>query len=87
MIQSTKRCLGKIVGRSLLSFDETVTVLAEIEVVINSRPPSYVSGGDTEEPLIPSHLFIGRRILSLPDHLVYVDDQEDVAKTQRMYNS
>ena len=77
MVQSTKRCLRKIVGRSLFSFDELVTVLAEIEAVINSRPLSYVTGGDIEEPLTPSHLLVGRRILNLPDHLGYIDDQED----------
>lgn len=58
MVQSTKHCLRKIVGRSLFSFDELVTVLAEIEAVINSRPLSYVTGGDIEEPLTPSHLLV-----------------------------
>ena len=30
-----------------------------------------------EEPLIPSHLIVGRRILNLPDHLSHLDDLED----------
>ena len=30
-----------------------------------------------EEPLTPSHLLLGRRVLSLPDHLGYLCDLED----------
>lgn len=49
--------------------DELLTALAEIEAVINSRPLSYLSSEGVEEPLTPSHLLVGRRILNLPDHL------------------
>ena len=45
--------------------------------MINSRPLSYVSGEDLDEPLTPSHLLVGRRILSLPDHIGYVCDPDD----------
>ncbi len=69
LVKSTKRCLRKFVGRTQISFDELVTVLAEIDSVINSRPLTYVSAGDMEEPLTPSHLIVGRRIHNLPDHL------------------
>ena len=77
MVKSTKRCLRKLIGRAQFSLDELVTVLAEIESVINSRPLTYVSAGDMEEPLTPSHLIVGRRILNLPDHLSHLDDLED----------
>ena len=69
MVQTTKRCLRKIVGRAQFTSDELVTVIAEIEAVVNSRPLSYVAASDMEEPLTPSHLLVGRRILNLPDHL------------------
>ena len=36
-------------------------------IILNCRPLSYVSGEDTEEPLTPSHLLSGRRLMSLPD--------------------
>ncbi len=67
MVKSTKRCLRKMVGRSRLSLDELLMALVEIESIVNSRPQSYVSSDDREEPLTPSHLLIGRRVLSLPD--------------------
>ena len=66
MVRSTKRCLRKIVGQAKLSYDELLTALTEVEMVLNSRPLMYVSADDFEEPLTPSHLLIGRRVMSLP---------------------
>jgi hypothetical protein len=77
MVRSTKRCLRKLIGRAQFSHDELSTALAEIESVINSRPVSYLSTGDVEEPLTPSHLIVGRRILSLPDHFGQMCDLDD----------
>ena len=73
MVRSTKRCLRKIIGQVKLSYD-TVT---EIEAIINSRPLSYLTPDDLEKPLTPSHLLIGRRVLSLPDNLSYQRETED----------
>ena len=69
MVRSTKRCLRKMIGHAKLTYDELVTVLAEVEAVVNSRPIAYVSTADLDEALTPSHLLIGRRVLDLPDHL------------------
>ena len=38
---------------------------------------SYVSAEDIEEPLTPSHLIVGRRILNLPDHIGYLYDLDE----------
>lgn len=77
MVRSTKRCLRKMVGRSRLSLDELYTALTEVESIINSRPLSYISSNDLEEPLTPSHLLMGRRVLSMPDHLSLTIDPND----------
>ena len=58
-----------MIGPAKFSYDDMHTAFVEIEAIINSRPLSYVSSDDTEEPLTPSHLLVGRRILSLPDNL------------------
>ncbi len=44
-------------------------------MVINSRPISYVSADDLEEPLTPSHLLVGRRLMSFPDHLCHEPEE------------
>ena len=67
MIKSAKRCLRKTIGRARMTYDELLTAVTEAEMIINSRPLSYVSTEDIEEPLTPSHLLVGHRVLSLPD--------------------
>ena len=77
MVKSTKHCLRKMVGQANLTHDELLMAVVEIEAVIISRPLSYISANNLEEPLTPSHLLIGRRILNLPDHLGYISDPGD----------
>ncbi|XP_067016654.1 uncharacterized protein [Acropora muricata] len=67
MIKSTKRCLKKTLGRARLTYEELLTVLTEVECILNSRPLTYLYPDDLKEPLTPSHLISGRRLLSLPD--------------------
>ena len=79
MVRSTKRCLRKVIGQAKLSYDELLTAITEVEAIINSRPLSYITPDDLDEPLTPSHLLMGRRILSLPDglsHQVEIEDSE-----------
>ena len=64
MVRCTKGCLKKTLGSARLTYEELLTVLTEVECVLNSRPLTYVYGDDIEEPLTPSHLMIGRRLLS-----------------------
>lgn len=62
LVRSTKRCLKKVIGRACFTLDELLTSVIEIEAIINSRPLSYIAAEDTEEPLTPSHLLIGRSV-------------------------
>ncbi len=72
-----KRCLKKTIGKAKLSYDELVTAVTEAESILNSRPLSYVSSEDVEEPLTPAHLLSGRRILSLPERHRENPEDED----------
>ena len=62
LVRSVKRCLRKVIGRAALNYEELVTLLVEIESIINSRPITYVYD-DTEGvsyPLTPAELLYGR---------------------------
>ena len=56
-----KKCLRN----ARLSHDQLSTALVEVEAVLNSRSLTYVYN-EMEERLTPSHLIVGRRILSVP---------------------
>ena len=78
LVCSTKRCLRKVLGQAKFSHDELLTAVVETEMVLNSKPLIYVSADDL---LTPSHLLIGRRLISYPDHLLTtsygLDSDED----------
>ena len=61
------RCMKKILRSSPTTEEELLTLLLEEEATLNSRPLTYVSTKDVREPLTPSHLLCGFRVLSLPD--------------------
>jgi len=65
-----------------LSYDELLATLGEVEMILNFRPLSYISSNDTEEPLKPSHLVMGRRVLNLPNSVLCYDKDEDFTVSQ-----
>jgi hypothetical protein len=67
MVKSVKRCLRKTIGRGRLTLDELQTATTEVEMIVNSRPLSYLSTDSVQEPITPSHLLTGHRVMSLPD--------------------
>ena len=67
MIQNAKRSLQKTPWNAKLDYDKMHVILVEVEGTLNSRPLTYVSSDDVEEPLTPFHLIYGRGILSLPE--------------------
>ena len=80
LIQSTKRCLKKILGRTSLTFEEMRTILVEVEATLNNRPLTYIY--DDEDgisyPLTPSQLIYGRQINTSPN-----DRQFEIVSTQQ----
>ena len=76
LVKSMKRCLKKTLGTAKLTYEELLTATVEVEMILNSRPLSYISTEDFEEPLTPSNLLIGRRLLSLPEPNYNEDDPD-----------
>ena len=66
MVQEVKRCLRKTLRNAKLDYDELHTVFVEFESTLNSRPLTYVSSDELDEPITPSHLVVGRRVNSIP---------------------
>ena len=86
LICSTKCCLKKVIGKAKLDFDELLTIIryrsTEVEMIINSRPLSYVTPDDLEEPLSPFHFLTSKRTMSIPDGLSTNQDwDEDIQIT------
>ena len=67
MVKSAKQCLRKSVGKYCLSHDELLTLVNEVEAGLNSRPLTYLSSENVEEPRTPLHLLVKYRLLTFPD--------------------
>ena len=75
LIGLTKSTLEKILGRTHATLESLQTIFVEVEGLLNDRPLTYVSSDlDDLEPITPSHLLYGRRIIPLP-HCT-VEDEE-----------
>ena len=61
LVQSVKRPLRKVLSNTTLRYNEVLTILMEIEAMINNRPLTYVYP-EMDEALTPNHLIFGRRI-------------------------
>ena len=66
LVQTVKRALKKVIGRSCLSFEELRTLLVEVESIVNARPLTYVYDDldGISFSLTPSHLINGRCLQS-----------------------
>lgn len=74
-IRSIKSALRSILGVQTVSEDVLMTVLIEVEGIINSKPLGYASSDIADpDPITPNMLLMGRRDPSLPQ-VVYSDKE------------
>ena len=64
LVQSTKQILRKSLFHATVTYKELLTLIVEIEGILNCRPITYVYDDEISKPLTPSHLIYGYRILS-----------------------
>ncbi|KAH1021776.1 hypothetical protein HUJ04_011260 [Dendroctonus ponderosae] len=71
-IKVIKNHLYKVIGDSVLTYEEYLTLLyVQIEAVLNSRPLHPMSSDPNDlTPLTPSHLLIGKLLITPPDPLL-----------------
>ena len=89
MVRSVKRCLIKVIGRALVSYDGLATLLLEIENVIVSRPLTYIvdDSNGVSYPLTPSQLVNGRYLSSSPNdsHLEVLNTYQGTSKRAKYH--
>lgn len=67
-VKSAKTHLKKVLGSSILTFEELNTVLIQIEAVLNSRPlTSFTNDPNDLRALTPGHFIIGDSLTSIPE--------------------
>ncbi|VEN60332.1 unnamed protein product [Callosobruchus maculatus] len=68
-IKSAKFHIKRVIGNQYLTFEEFVTVITQIEGILNSRPLCPLTN-DSEDlsALTPAHFLIGRQLTTLPEH-------------------
>ena len=73
MVKVVKTSLHKVIGKSKLSNEELERVLIQTESIVNSRPLTFITTEEVCEPLTPSHLTYGERLISAINN-EYIDD-------------
>ncbi|GFX06248.1 integrase catalytic domain-containing protein [Trichonephila clavipes] len=67
-VKSLKYHLKRVIGNSILSHEEFLTLLVQIEVVLNSRPICPLSNDPNDvEFLMPAHFLVGSSLVAVPD--------------------
>jgi hypothetical protein len=69
LVGSTKKALNATMENHQVTYEEFRTLLGRAEAIINSRPLIACSEDVRDPtPVTPSHLTLGRSLVSLPDH-------------------
>ena len=84
-IQSLKYHLRRTVGSNILTFEELLTLLTQIEAILNSRPITPVSNDATDlSCLTPGHFLVGAPLTSLPEPILQGLPESKMCRWQRI---
>ena len=80
MIRCTKRCLRKALGNARINYQDLLTILNEIENVLNNRPLTVVYYDKILQALKPNKLLYGHNINTEVTDNQYEDINEESAQ-------
>ncbi|XP_058817917.1 uncharacterized protein LOC131681231 [Topomyia yanbarensis] len=67
-VRSAKYHLLRVMGDTAASYEDTLTVLTQVESCLNSRPLTQLTDDPNDmEPLTPGHFLVGGALQALPD--------------------
>ncbi|GFU53404.1 integrase catalytic domain-containing protein [Trichonephila clavipes] len=67
-VKSLKYHLKRVIGNSILSHEEFLALVVQIEAVLNSRPICPLSNDPNDvETLTPAHFLVGSSLVAVPD--------------------
>ncbi|XP_043246524.1 uncharacterized protein LOC122394039 [Amphibalanus amphitrite] len=80
-IRSIRRILGSLLDSQTFTEETLLTLLCEVEAILNSRPLTSVSLDPVDhEPLTPNHLLIGTGSVVMPFGVVGQSDSDSVKR-------
>ncbi|XP_057298595.1 uncharacterized protein LOC130629427 [Hydractinia symbiolongicarpus] len=62
LIQSLKRCLKKVLFKTVVVYEEMLTILSAIKRILNNRPLTFIYDDVNESPLTPNQLIYGKNV-------------------------
>ncbi|XP_062542374.1 uncharacterized protein LOC134210340 [Armigeres subalbatus] len=84
-VKSMKGHLKRTLGNTVLVADEMVTLVAQIEACLNSRPVTPLSNdADDLDFLTPGHFLVGRPLTAIPEPSLQELNQSRLSRWQRV---
>ncbi|XP_018368158.1 PREDICTED: uncharacterized protein LOC108764388, partial [Trachymyrmex cornetzi] len=67
-VKSIKFHLRRVIGETLLTYEEMTTLLAQIEAILNSRPLTDLSDDSSDvSALTPGNFLVGSALTAVPE--------------------
>lgn len=86
-VKSLKTHLYRVIGAQLLTYEELITVLTQVEALLNSRPLCVISADPYPEALTPAHFLMNNPIEFLPAYDFFETSSVNLIKRKHLLDS